>query len=205
MMMDKTGKKAFKILGVIAVVIVAIPILLGGFVLFMNWKDTWGHDCEQGPLVSISKCSYDQSSESWMNSGWWHSDATGILDDASCKIITDGEDQLPFVEMNGQEAVPTSVYKVSCENFGQGITGTCYASQRMAVNGNSRYVKILIANGCNDVRYFEGSKYTIQDGKAAEYNWSTPIQDIPDEKTGKVEATRVYGEIQRKSGLCERT
>ena len=202
--MKENTKLTLQIIGLLGGLVVLIPVAMICIYFVSSWISEWNRGCEKGPLESISKCDYQQSSESWMNSGWWHSDAIGELDAASCKIVTDGEDKLPMTEMNGQEAVPTNIYKVSCENFGQSIAGVCYASQRAATNGNSRYVKILIVDGCNNARYFEGSKYTIQDGKVTGYNWGTPIKDIPDEKTGKVEPTQVYGEIPNKTGLYRR-
>lgn len=185
--------KSVKSLRITILVFFAITVVVASLILFVNWNGIVGNTCEQGPLSRITKCSYDQSAESWMNSGWWHSDALGPIDEASCKLVNDGEDQLPFTEMVGRETVITPIYKVSCENFGRGINAACYASQRLAGDGSTRYVKILMVKGCQDARYFEGSKYTIRHGEVEEYDWTTPIPDIPDEKTGKADPTRIYG------------
>jgi hypothetical protein len=182
-----------KAVGLFFLCLLLLALLGVAFVLFMDWRDTWNHECEKGPLASVTSCQYDQSSQSWMNSGWWHSDAAGPLDPLSCEVLKAGKDQMSIVEKLGDDPHPTVIYKVSCELFAKGEKGVCYASQRAAVNGNSRYVKILMANGCENVRYFEGSKYSIVNGEVTPVNWGYPYEGIPDENTGKVPTLQIEG------------
>lgn len=201
--MKRETTRVFKILGWMLVVLIVMPMIV---LTVMNFKSNSEHECQKGPLAAISKCRFYQSVSSVVSYDPWYSDANGKLDEASCNIVKEGENKLPFSEMQGGYLTAAFVYKISCETLGQGIHGTCYASQKMSSNGNARYVKILIAETCESSRYFEGSKYTIQDGDVIEMksDWGTPLKDIPDENTGNVEPTQIFGGNMPKFGLSRR-
>ena len=201
--MKKAVSKIFKILGLICMILFVVPVII---LTALHLKAQHDYECQPGPLGQISECNFHQSMFSWMNGGSWYSDATGTLDQASCKVVTEGEDKLSFPQKQGGKIATISVYKISCETLGQDIKGVCYASQSMTGNGNTRYAKIVIADECKTARYFEGSKYIIRDGEVegVTKDWVTPYKDIPDETTGKVEPIKVYGENTRKSPLSRR-
>lgn len=196
--MTERGEKYLKIFIYFICVLIAIPFAGLVIILALSFKDIYFHDCEKGPLQSIASCKFDQSADNWMSNGWWYSDATGQLDEASCKIATNADDKLPMTENYGDKEHLTAIYKVPCDTFGVGTEGTCYAAQRMATNFNSRFVKVLIVKDCHNARYFEGSKYTIIDGQPAQPgDWTEPYENIPDENTGKLPEKTVYGQILR--------
>lgn len=169
----KIIKKTIKILDILAWIILLIILPL---IMVLGFLQT-STGCSKGPLESIQKCEEDSSTFSFQNSGWWYEDATGDLKREICDEMRGKPKKIAF---NTSEGI-IELYKVSCHLFGSNEKNLCYASQRMAVNGNSRYVDILINTGECGARYFAGSKMTLIDNKPhAADNYQIPYENIPE-------------------------
>lgn len=133
--------------------------------------------CDQGPLEKIQACKKDHSYYTWQGSGWWFSQAEGTLTPELCtKILA----KAPQLSINADTRTLVTVNVLNCEILGLNNKAICYASQKLASNGNSRYVTVLATDAyCKDALYFTGSKASIKNGEPLRIDhWQEPYEGI---------------------------
>ena len=114
-----------------------------------------------------------------MSSGWWYTLAEGPLAADFCSEI-EAEATSLSVPVSPEQTLKLA--KIDCGVLGF-AQAKCYASQRPAVNGNSRYMTALAVKGdCRSTVLFRGSKAILKNGKPIRVpNWINPYAGIPEE------------------------
>lgn len=172
--------KIRKILKWLACIVVAIVIIVIGLIVFlMESLRVNISECVSGPLASIENCEKDHTTYNWMSTGWWYTDAAGPLKPEVCSQIKQNSLE---VTLNVEGIGKKTLQKIECSILGIPKDKICYATQRFAGNGNSRFMSALISDvDCKKARYFEGSKVALLNSKPARVeNWSAPFASIPE-------------------------
>lgn len=144
------------ILAALLVVILLAALILQGFRTQMP-------ECEKGPLIQVETCAKDHSTFTWMGSGWWYSDATGM---PSEHLIAQINASKTILTLSSGE----SLEKINCATISDSNgEDFCYATQRLSGNGNSRiFLALWVSKDYKHARFFEGARYMLLKGRPTE-------------------------------------